>query len=195
MVVSPSKTPVIHNSTFLSSQYARNVNADTGFAQPPPVELGCVLRNIIWCILYLRRRFGSRTRVVLSRIDVTEAFQLVSVQWAGAPVFGYAFRELVVADRRLQFGWRSSTRVFCLFSAALKHAHRHTSYDDAVVVKQGRSATEHVLGHPTESDRWARSVATWLPGPPRSGRVEEEPVFCTILRRRGDIGGITRVTR
>ena len=68
---------------------------------PPPVELGRVLRNTIWRILYLRRRFGQRARIMLNKIDVTEAFRQVSVQWAGALVFGYVFRELVVADRRL----------------------------------------------------------------------------------------------
>ena len=51
------------------------MNADTDFAQPPPVELGRVLRNIIGRILYLRRRFGPRARIVLSKIDVTEAFR------------------------------------------------------------------------------------------------------------------------
>ena len=55
---------------------------------PPPVELGRVLRNTIWRILYLRRRFGPRTRIVLSKIDVTVAFRQDSVQWAGVPVFG-----------------------------------------------------------------------------------------------------------
>ena len=113
-----------------------------------------MLRNIIGRILYLRRRFGPRARIVLSKIDVTEAFRQVSVQWAGAPVFGYVFRDLVVADRRLQFGWCSSPGVFCLFSAALKHTHRHTSYDDAVVMEQGRTATEHVsVTPPRATDR------------------------------------------
>ena len=98
-----------------------------------------MLRNIIGRILYSRRRFGPRARTVLSKIDVTEAFRQVSVQWAGAPVFGYVFRELVVPDRRLQFGWRSSPGFFCTFSAALEHAHRHTSYDDAVM-EQGCTA-------------------------------------------------------
>ena len=124
VVVSPSKNRIIHDLTFSSSQYACSVNADTDFAQPPPVELGRVLRNIIGRILYLRRRFGPRARIVLSKIDVTEAFRQVSVQWAGAPVFGYVIRELVVADRRLQFGWRGWPGVFGLFSAALEHAHR-----------------------------------------------------------------------
>ena len=62
---------------------------------PPPVELGRVLRNIIGRILFLRRRFGPRARIVLSKMGVTEAFRQVRVQWAGAPVFGYAFRDFV----------------------------------------------------------------------------------------------------
>ena len=51
-------------------------------------------------------------------------------------------------DRRLQFGWRSSPGFFCLFLAALEHAHRHTSYDDAVVIEQGKTATQHVAVNP-----------------------------------------------
>ena len=68
-----------------------SVNADTDFAQAPLVELGRVLRIIIGRISYLRRRFGPHARIVLSKIDVTEAFRQVSVQWAGSPVFGYVF--------------------------------------------------------------------------------------------------------
>ena len=33
------------------------------------------------------------------------------------------------------------------------------------------------LGHPTESNRSAGSVATWLSGPPRSGGVRRTPFF------------------
>ena len=69
-------------------------------------------------------------------------------------MFGYVFRDFVVADRRLQFGWRSSPGFFCLFSAALEHAHRHTSYGDAVVMAQGRAATGHVsVTPPRTTDR------------------------------------------
>ena len=63
-------------------------------------------------------------------------------------MFGYGFHELVVADRRLQFGWRSSPGFFCLFSAALEHSHRHTSCDDAVMMKQGGTVTRHVAAIP-----------------------------------------------
>ena len=64
VVVSPSKTRIVHDLTFSSSQYACRANADTVFAQPPHVELGRVLRNIIGRILFLRRRFGPRARIV-----------------------------------------------------------------------------------------------------------------------------------
>ena len=88
-------------------------------------------------------------------------------------MFGYVFRELVVDDRRLQFGWRSSPGVFSLFSATLEHAHRHTSYDDAVVMEQGRTATGHVSVTPPR--------ATDRPAPLPSG--------CRAPRGRGGGGG------
>ena len=44
VVVSPSKTRIFHDLTFSSSQYERSVNADTDFAQPPPVEVGLVAK-------------------------------------------------------------------------------------------------------------------------------------------------------
>ena len=130
------------------------VNADIDFQQAPPVALAHVLRDVIWRILYLRGRFGPNARIVLSKIDVTEAFRQVSVQWVRAPVFGYGFREWIDTDRRLQFGWRSSPGFVCMFSAALEHAHRHTSYEDAVVMEQGRIATQHVaVTPPRATDR------------------------------------------
>ena len=51
--------------------------------------------------LVFRRPFGSHIRIVMSKIDVTETFRQVDVQWAGEPVFGYDFREWVLADRGL----------------------------------------------------------------------------------------------
>ena len=115
VVVSPSKTRITHDLTFSISSSARRVNADIDFEKAPPVELGRVLRDINWRILYLRGQFGPRARIVLSKIDVTEAFRQVSVQWAGAPISGYSFGDWVVADRRLQFGWRNSPGFFVCF--------------------------------------------------------------------------------
>ena len=82
------------------------------------------------------------------------------------------FRELVVADRRLQFGWRRSPGFFCLFSAALEHDHRHTSYDDAVVMEEGRTATEHVSVTPPKAPERPDSLppGCWVPRGRGGGR-------------------------
>ena len=61
------------------------------------MELGRVLRDVNWRILYLRRRFDPSARILLSKINSSEAFRQVSV-------VGYSFREWVVTDHRLQFG-------------------------------------------------------------------------------------------
>ena len=105
MVVLPAKPRTIHNLTFSVPPRTHSVNADTSFEQAPPVALGRVLRDVTWRTLYLHRRFGPRACIVFSKIDATEAFRQDSVQWGGAPVFGYGFHEWGVADRRLQFGW------------------------------------------------------------------------------------------
>ena len=67
----------MHDLTFPVSSSARSVNADTDFEKASPVALGRVLRDIIGRIWYLRRQFGPRARIVLSKIDVTEAFRQV----------------------------------------------------------------------------------------------------------------------
>lgn len=51
-----------------------SVNADTYFATAPEVELGKVLRGIVWRILWLRKKFGTDARFVMNKIDVTGAF-------------------------------------------------------------------------------------------------------------------------
>ena len=72
-------------------------------------------------------------------------------------------------DRRLQFGWRSSPGFFCLFLAALEHAHCHTSYDDAVVMEQVNSATQHVAVNP----------------PRATDRPPPSPSACRVPGRQG----------
>ena len=65
VVVSPSKTRIIRDLTFSSSQYACSINADTDFAQAPPVELGRVLGNIVGRILCLvSSLWAARTHCV-----------------------------------------------------------------------------------------------------------------------------------
>ena len=137
---SSTKLRVVHDLTFASGTSTTGVNGDTDFSSAPTCELKHVLRDIIWRILYLRQRFGRRARIVLSKMDVKDAFRQVPVEITRAPVFGYVFGDLVVVDRRLQFGWRNSPGFWCLFSSALEHAHNNTSHCNAVCTDSGREA-------------------------------------------------------
>ena len=104
VAVSPTKNRIIHDLTFTVSPGASGVNANTDFESATKLRLGRVRRDIVWRILFLRREFGPQARVVIPEMDVAEAFRQVAVRWAGAPIFGYVFRDWVVVDRRLQFG-------------------------------------------------------------------------------------------
>ena len=144
VVVNPSKTRVINDLSHQTSDKGRCVNIDKDVAEAPCVELGHVLREVVERILYLRRRFGPRVRIVISKADIASAYRHVPVAWSGAPVFGFVFGDWVAVDRRLCFGWRSSPAWFSLFSRAIEFSHRHTSASTAVVSEHGRNATAHV---------------------------------------------------
>ena len=168
VVVSPSKTRIIHDLTFSSSQDAHSVNADTDIKQAPPVALGHVLRDVIWRFLYLRRRFGPSARIVLSKIDVTEAFRQVSVQWVRAPVFGYGFLSRVDRDRP------SAVVRLVQFAGVLLYvfgSSRTRSSPHVIRRRRGdgtgaqRDAARR--GHPAEGNRPAEAVAARVPGPRR----------------------------
>lgn len=177
VAVSPTKTRIIHDLTFIGSPGASSVNANTNFESAPKLRLGRVLRNIVWRILFLRQKFGPQARIVISKMDVAEAFRQVAVCWAGAPVFGYVFRDWVVVDRRLQFGWRNSPGFFCLFSSALQHSHSETSPRDAVVTKQGRDATQHVEVRSPMAPECPASFPSGVRTPSGSGGGERDNFF------------------
>ena len=84
----------------------------------------------------------------MSKIDLIYAFRNVPVRPEKSAVFGYAFGEWVVIDRRLEFGWTNSPRYFCLLTSALEHSHAATAFADAVVTEQGRAATAHINVQP-----------------------------------------------
>ena len=144
VVVTPSKSRVINDLSYQTSDHGSCVNVDTDVENAPCVELGHVLREVVERILYLRRRFGPRVRIVISKVDIASAYRHVPVRWAGAPVFGFVFGDWVAVDRRLCFGWRSSPAWFSLYSRAIEFAHRHTSTATAVASEHGRNATAHV---------------------------------------------------
>lgn len=144
VVVSPRKVRIIHDLSFVASPNSRSVNADTTKDSAPEIALGTVLRDVVWRVLFLRKTFGTGVRIVLSKIDMTDAFRQVPVCGRDSPVFGYSFGKWVIVDRRLEFGWTNSPGNFCLLTSAIEHAHLHTKFDDAVVTNQGKVATQHI---------------------------------------------------
>lgn len=174
-VVITSKLRIIHDLSFLHGNSKHSVNADTDFESAPQCNLGHVLRNVVWRVLYLRRRFGNAARIVLSKMDVKDAFRQVAVDAARSPVFGYLFRDLIIVDRRLQFGWRNSPGYWCLFASALEHSHRNTSFLSAVGTDQGRAATAHVVvEQPVDSARPVALHPRVVTPPGRGGGVNDD---------------------
>ena len=101
-------------------------------------------------------------------MDVKDAFRQVAVEWERSPTFGHVFRDLVVVDRRFQFGWRNSPGLWSLFASAPEYSHVNTSHENAVITESGRKATAHVeVTQPPATDR---------PNPlPRCCRVPPNP--------------------
>ena len=85
---STSKTRVIHYLTFASSPSSPGVNANTDFSTASPCQLGHVLREVVWRILYLRRKYGVGAPIVLSKMGVKDAFRQVAVEWERSQTFG-----------------------------------------------------------------------------------------------------------
>ena len=142
VAASATKVRIIHDLTMAFSN--PGVNGDTNFESAPKCKLGHVLRDIVWRILFLRRTLAPHTHIMLSKMDVKDAFRQVAVEWDGCTKFGYVLGDFVVVDRRLVFGWRNSPGFYCLLAGAIEHAQGSTSFDDAVVTPQGLAATRYV---------------------------------------------------
>ena len=83
--------------SFSNGPLLTGVNEDSDFPSAPTCELGHVLRDIIWRILYLRNRFGRGARIMMKKIVLKDSFRHVPVEITRAPVFSYVFSGLVVS--------------------------------------------------------------------------------------------------
>lgn len=154
VVVNPYKVRIIHDLTLIHTMSEPRVNMDTDLDLVPRGNLGHVLRDTVWRILYLRKGFGDTLRKMLSKMDTKDEYRQVARNVTQSPVFGYLFRNLAIVDRRLQLGRLNSRGYWCLFSAALEHAQGQTSFEPAVATEQKRSATAHVMSEPSsDSER------------------------------------------
>ena len=78
VTASPSKIRIIHDLTFSTS--APGVDTDTDFSSSPDCTLGHVLRYIIWRVLHLHRPSAPLFRMLLSKMDVKDAFRRICVE-------------------------------------------------------------------------------------------------------------------
>ena len=173
VIKSTTKLRVVHDSMFSSGPSTIGVKKDTDFSSAPTCEVGHVLRDIIWRILYLYHRFSRGARVVLSKMVVKDAFRQVPVEITRAPWFGCVFSVLVVVDRRLQFGWCKSPDFWCLVASALEYAHNNTSYRSAVCTDIGREATWHVVVRPPCESRATVLPPAYVAPPGRGGGADD----------------------
>ena len=91
---------------------------------------------------------------------------------AGALVFGYVAGGHVVVDMCFHFGWRNSPGFGGLVASALEHSNTRSTFNTAVVSRQGEDTVAHVV------------VA-----PPRGGPVVPLPRDCQpVLGTEGNTG-------
>lgn len=83
VAVSPRKMRIIRDLIFQPSSEASRGSAGTDFALASEVKLGKVLRDVVWQILWLRAKFGTTARIVLTKLDETGAFRQVAIDWLG----------------------------------------------------------------------------------------------------------------
>ena len=163
-VVLEPKIRIIHDITFARAGGHSSVDDETDFSSALSCELGHVCRDVFLRVLFLRQLHGPTATVVLCRADEKDAYRQVLVDPVGAPVFGYAMGEYVVAKLPLQFEWRNSPGFWVLMASALDHSHTHSTFQCAAVSPQGAAAVEHVRLNP-----------------PRGGPVTALPRDCTIV--------------
>lgn len=75
-------------------------------------------------------------RILLAKVDTAGAFRQIRVHVNQSPVFVYVFRDVVVVDQCLQFGWTSAPVGWGVCASAVKHAHNRTTFRNAVVTPE-----------------------------------------------------------
>lgn len=120
-----------HTRSHLSPPVDRRTPVSVGTlnsCRHPPCDIGGVLRKVLMRILFTRQKSGPSARIVMSKLDVKEAFRHVLVDPARAAYFGYVFGNMTMVDLCLEFRWHGSPSFWGLLAAGLEHAHDNTSY-------------------------------------------------------------------
>ena len=127
-------------------------------------------------LVTLRKKL-SENRILMSKVDLSDAFRNVRVDLDKAHNFCYTVRELVEIDFCLTFGWSRSPGFWGVMSAAAAHVHCNTTIDTAQLLGEGKNMMAHVrwwsVGKTESQHRYRRTQKSEL----TVGGGEFDPFF------------------
>ena len=127
-VCQKEKVRVVHDLTF-SLNYDTSLNDMVCKERLPECDIGSVLNRFAekaygWRMLFPHEHLVVRT------IDVVDAFRTKMVAPQDMAKFSYVWRDYIVIDTRLQFGYCGAPGHFQRHSNAMTQAHNITRWDD-----------------------------------------------------------------
>ena len=135
-----------------------------------------LMNELLVRFLGLRRKCPKK-RILIQKMDVCSAFRQIPVDPAGAPAFAYVLEDFLVADLRLQFGWRGSPGWFGVVASAIEHARRNTTRESVELSPSGIRTTAHVRKEGNEYES-AGTVCSAKVGREGTGRHGDGAVLC-----------------
>ena len=90
----------------------------TDASQVPACDIGHVFSSFIAAACQLRAKY-PQGHLVLSKVDVADAFRQLLIHPEFAPFFSYTWGDFLVVDLRLAFGWLGSPGFFYRWAKAL----------------------------------------------------------------------------
>jgi hypothetical protein len=90
----------------------------TDASQVPACDIGQVFSSFIAAACKLRAKY-PHGHLVLSKVDVADAFRQLLIHPEFAPFFSYTWGDFLVVDLRLAFGWLGSPGFFYRWAKAL----------------------------------------------------------------------------
>ena len=155
------------------------LNTDTDSDSVPLCVCEVALPKVLAELVSLRNTYPNK-RILMSKADVSDAFQNVRIDPGKAHNFCYTVGDLLVIDFRLTFEWSGSPGFGGVKAAAAEHAHCNTSFASAQVVHEGADMMAHVR----IVDRWEVGEPTLVPANAKisthAGGMLYDPFFATV---------------
>jgi hypothetical protein len=162
----PGKHRVVHDLSAEDAETGMSVNSSTNFEAAPAVRCGTVFKEIIEYIWGVRQQMPN-VPIMISKMDVKSAFRQIPINLDG-PLLGYRYKDYVVLDLRLPFGWRSSPGWWSVAGLAIEWAVREKCTPGALI--RPSPAAQAACAHVQVIQPAATSVRARVPRDPPSER-------------------------